>query len=328
VSAPIKTVWCLSDGRAGIARQTTAIANALSEIMPVAIKTITLTPSAPQVWLPPSLWPAPMTALPATQREDLKAPWPDVWIANGRRSIAYSLRAKEWSGGKSFVVQVQDPRVDAARFDLVVPPLHDGVQGANVVATVGAPVWYTQAQIAQAQAQFPDLAHVSAPKVLVILGGPSKRHRFSVARATQLLADLVAITANGAHLLITTSRRTPADVTALFRAFAHDTKASFFANEAQDGPNPYLAWLACATHALVTEDSTNMMTDAAFFGLPIHLLRLEGGDARFDRLHAGFLERGAARWFDGRLESWTYPPVRDAMAVAQAIARHFTTATT
>jgi uncharacterized protein len=328
VSAPAKVVWCVSDGRAGIARQTTAIANALSEIMPVAIKTITLTPSAPQVWFPPSLWPAPLAALEAAQRAQLSPPWPDVWIANGRRSIAYSLRAKAWSGGKSFVVQVQDPRVDAARFDLVVPPVHDGVEGANVVETLGAPVWYTQTQIDQALAQFPALLEIPAPRVLVILGGPSKRHRFGVARAAQLLKDLAMIGATGAHLLITTSRRTPGDVTALFRAFALDTKASFFANEAQDGPNPYLAWLASATHALVTEDSTNMMTDAAFFGLPIHLLKLEGGDTRFNRLHAGFVGRGAARWFSGKLESWTYPPVRDAMAVAQAIARQLTTAAT
>jgi uncharacterized protein len=130
------------------------------------------------------------------------------------------------------------------------------------------------------------------------------------------------------HLLITTSRRTPEDVMALFRAFALEHKAGFFADEATDGPNPYLAWLASADTALVTEDSTNMMTDAAFFGLPLHLLKLDGGDARFDRLHAGFIDAGAARWFAGSVESWAYPPVRDALVAAKAIVDRLTSVAT
>jgi mitochondrial fission protein ELM1 len=32
-----------------------------------------------------------------------------------------------------------------------------------------------------------------------------------------------------------------------------------------------------------------------------------------------FIERGAARWFNGSLTHWTYEPIRDAMAIAEAI---------
>lgn len=327
MSEAVRTVWCVSDGRAGIERQTLALANALSELTPIEAKVVRLTPRAPQVWLPPTMWPAPLAALPQDQRAQLSPPWPDVWIGNGRRSIAYSLQAKKWSSGKAMVVQLQDPRVDPSRFDLVVPPRHDGMSGHNVIETLGAPVWFTQTQIAAARTQFPALAAVTKAKVLVVLGGPSKRHSFSVARAKQIIADLTAIAATGVHLLMTTSRRTPAEVTALFRAFAAASQASFFADEQHDGPNPYLAWLASSQYALVTEDSTNMMTDAAFFGLPIHLLRLEGSDARFDALHKGFIKAGAVRWFEGSLEGWTYPHVKDAMNVAHAIVSRLTNAT-
>jgi uncharacterized protein len=323
-----RTVWCVSDGRVGIERQTIAVANALSELTPIETRVVRLNPTGPQTWLPSQLWPLPLAALPADQRAQVAPPWPDIWIANGRRSIPYSLRAKKWSGGKSLIVQLQDPRVDPSRFDLVVPPRHDGVKGANVIETLGAPVWFTADQIDAAKAQFPELHAITQPKVLVILGGPSKRHRFGLARATQIVADLRSIAATSVHLLITTSRRTPDDVTALFRAFALENKTSFFANEATDGPNPYLAWLASADVALVTEDSTNMMTDAAFFGLPLHLVKLEGGDARFDRLHAGFIDAGAARWFNGSLESWTYPPIRDAHIAAEVILDRLTSAAT
>jgi uncharacterized protein len=328
MSAPPRTVWCVSDGRAGIERQSIAVANALSELIPIETRIMRLNPTGPQTWLPADLWPNPLAALPAAQRALLAPPWPDVWIANGRRSIAFSLRAKRWSGGKSLVVQLQDPRLDPSRFDLVVPPRHDGVIGPNIVETLGAPVWFTASQIHAAKAQFPALSEIESPKVLVILGGPSKRHRFSMARAQQVMAELASVAAAGAHLLITTSRRTPQDVTTLFRDFAAAHRASFFGDESQDGPNPYLAWLTSADAALVTEDSTNMMTDAAFFGLPIHLLRLEGGDARFDRLHTGFIDAGAARWFKGHLEHWTYAPIRDSLVVAQAIVSRLTSAAT
>jgi uncharacterized protein len=328
VSAQALSVWCVSDGRAGIERQTLAVANALSELVPIETKVVRLSPRAPQVWLPPSLWPAPLAALPLSERQQLVPPWPDVWIGNGRRSIPYSLRVKGWSEGKTFVVQLQDPRVDPARFDLVVPPRHDHVVGGNVLATLGAPVWFTQAQIEAARAAFPALCGTTKQRVLVILGGPSKRHRFDMARAEAIIAQLRSMVACGnVHLLVTASRRTPAAIIALFRAFCAQAGAEFFANEVEDGHNPYLCWLAQADVALVTEDSTNMMTDAAFFGLPIHLLKLDGGDARFDALHAGFVDAGAARWFSGRLESWTYPPVRDALDVARALVSRVTSAT-
>lgn len=313
------SVWCVSDGRTGIERQTLAVALALSERVPTRIKVLRLQPTGFQVNLPPSLWLMPKAALPIEQAARLQAPWPDVWIANGRRSIPYSLRMKKWSAGQSLVVQLQDPRVTPKRFDLVAPPQHDRVRGDNVITTLGAPVWYTQKQIEAAIAQLPEPRHPGKKKIMVILGGTSKRHHLSLARAHAIVAELQRLAHQDVHLLITTSRRTPKHAEDLFRAFAFTSGADFFANEARDGPNPYLAWLAQAEAALVTEDSTNMMTDAAFFGIPIHLIKLEGGDAKFDRLHTAFIERGAARWFNGSLTPWSYEPIRDAMAIAEAI---------
>jgi uncharacterized protein len=121
-----------------------------------------------------------------------------------------------------------------------------------VVETLGAPVWFTSGQIEAAKAQFPLTETGIGRKVLVVLGGTSKRHSFSHARALEIVADLKTIAATGAHLLITTSRRTPIQVEVVFREFATATPStSFFANEASDGPNPYLAWLASADCALV-----------------------------------------------------------------------------
>ncbi|GIU67395.1 mitochondrial fission ELM1 family protein [Candidatus Phycosocius spiralis] len=313
------SIWCVSDGRAGIERQTIAVADAMSELKPVDMKVVRLEPRGLQLGLPPTLWPLPRAALPVEQRQHLKAPWPDVWIGNGRRSIPYSLRAKKWSGGQTLVVQLQNPRVNPARFDVVAPPLHDHVRGPNVVSTLGAPVWYTQHQIRHALLATQQEDKDERLPVLVILGGSSKHHTFTLDRAHRIVADLQPLLAQNLRLMMTTSRRTPQPVEAVFRAFASNSGFEFFADETRDGPNPYLAWLAQARIALVSEDSTNMMTDAAFFGLPIYLIRLDGGDAKFTRLHDGLIKHGAARWFEGHLASWTYRPVRDAMVIAEAI---------
>lgn len=320
VRAPL-TVWCVSDGRAGIERQTLAVAEALAAEVPVARTVLRLTPGPPQLWLPPGLWPMPLAALPAEQRARLAHPWPDVWIGCGRRSVPYGLRVRGWSGGETLVVQLQDPQVNPARFDLVVPPRHDGLSGANVISTFGAPVWYSEAAIAAARAQIPNLDPPgAAPRLIVIVGGTSKRHSLGPARAQALVSELERVAALGARLWITTSRRTPAQAVGALRACAARLGARFFATEAEDGPNPYLAWLASADAALVTEDSTNLITDALFFGLPVNLLRLDGGDARFDAFHSALQQAGLASFEPWTALPTTRPePVRDARDVARAI---------
>ncbi|GBF58476.1 hypothetical protein PbB2_02162 [Candidatus Phycosocius bacilliformis] len=326
MDGPEVAVWCVSDGRAGIERQTLAVAHALGELVATRVRVLRLQPEGFQLNLPPSLWPFAKAALPAEQAARLQPPWPDVWIANGRRSIPYSLRMKKWSAGQSLVVQLQDPRVNPKRFDLVAPPQHDGLTGDNVVSTLGAPVWYSAKQIEAANALIPPSRYPAKRQVMVILGGTSKRHQLSLARAHAIVAELQRLAHQDVHLMITTSRRTPKPAEDLFRAFAFTANADFFANETRDGPNPYLAWLSRAEAALVSEDSTNMMTDVAFFGIPLHLIKLEGGDAKFDKLHTAFVDRGAARWFNGSLTPWAYEPIRDAMDIAEAIKARLITA--
>lgn len=62
-----------------------------------------------------------------------------------------------------------------------------------------------------------------------------------------------------------------------------------------------------------------MLSDAAWHGLPVHMARLSGQAPKFDRLHQSLIERGAAKWFEGRLERWEYSPLREAGRVADAI---------
>lgn len=324
------SIWCVADGRAGILNQTKALAAALAEPERAAklahlrsdaqSRDVILQPQGWQLMLRPDLWPMPLSALRDEQRKLLSPPWPDIWIAAGRRSIPYSRMMRKLSGGKTLVVQTQDPKVSLPSFDLVIPPEHDAVTGANVFPILGSPVWFSQERIATAHKQFEHLSQGDDQKVLVSLGGDSKTHKFTEARAAAIEADLRSL-APGRKFWITVSRRTPEAIRNRFRTLAGQIGAVFWESEQRDGPNPYVAFLSLCDAVLVTEDSANMLADSAFFGKPIHILKLEGASPRFDRLHKGFIDAGAARWFDGDLQTWSYQPIREAARAADEIVR-------
>jgi mitochondrial fission protein ELM1 len=107
--------WIITEGLAGTENQCLGVAEALGvtpEIKRVSLK---------QPWklLSPYLG----FEKAASFAPPLCGPWPDLLIASGRKSIAASRYIKKASGGKTFTVQIQDPRISLAHFDLVaVPP--------------------------------------------------------------------------------------------------------------------------------------------------------------------------------------------------------------
>lgn len=324
-SWPKPKIFAVSDGRAGIARQAIALANAIGDKIAIDLQVQTLNPDGPQIMLPPTMWHDPMGALPKEQAAIFKDPMPDIWIANGRRSIAYSLWVKK-RHKKTLVVQIQDPKIATNNFDFVVAPMHDKVIGENVYETLGGLVYYTDAQISAAKAQFPNFAsdenktgHLE--HALVILGGNSKTHLFGAAQADNLLRDLSAKKLENIGFWITASRRTPPAIADKFRRFANANGHYFFESEEKDGANPYLAWLALADYAIITEDSANMLSDAAFFGLPIHLVRLSGKSRKFETLHKSFIDAGAALWFRGELQCLNYELPKYVENAADAIVK-------
>src|SRR6185295_3544352 len=89
-----------------------------------------------------------------------------------------------------------------------------------------------------------------------------------------------------------------------------------------EGANPYFAMLGSADHIFVTSDSVNMAMEAAATGKPVHVLAVEGAGGKLDRFHESLVRRGCARPFNGRLETWNYPPLLETDRVAAGAKRH------
>ncbi len=314
-SAP--KIYAISDGRAGIERQAQALASAIAIELECDFETKRIAPKGLQTYLPPQIWPYPLKAISKEEAEILQYP-PDIWIANGRKSIAYSLYIKR-KFPNILTIQIQDPKIPSSNFDFVIAPKHDETIGKNVYETLGGLVFYSNQQIENAQNEFLNYKNETREKIMIILGGNSKTHKFETHRAFEIVEQLKNLQNENKVFWISTSRRTPSEVAEIFRKFAQENNHVIFENEEKDGKNPYLAWLSLADYAIITEDSANMLSDAAFFKLPIHIIKLQGSSKKFDRLHNSFIKLGAAIWFDGKLSKFSYNDINSVNKIAKSI---------
>jgi mitochondrial fission protein ELM1 len=269
--------------------------------------------------LPQALNLFPLTAL-AEEADLFAPPWPDLWIAAGRATLPLSVRVRVWSKGRTFTVQLQDPRWPPSLFDLVIPPEHDGLEGGNVFPIVGSPNRVTPERLAEAEVAFRErIAPLPSPRVAVLVGGTSKRHALPVERARDLAAEIAtAVEGAGGSVLVSFSRRTPEDARTFIAGRLKRLPGWVWDGE---GANPYFAFLQAADVVLVTEDSTNMAVDAAAAGKPVLVMHLEGDSPRHRRLHDSLRKRLAARPFRGALERWTCPPLRETERAAAEVVR-------
>jgi len=300
VSARSGRAWTLTTGEAGMNSQAAGLAAAVGR--PFEVKTVRL--RRPWSWLPahrqaPGL-------LGCGLEQPLRQPWPDLLITCGRRSASVSVAVRRASGGRTFTVHIQNPRVPARHFDLVVPPRHDGIAGPNVVSTRAALHRVTPDRLAAAGAEWRD--RLGGLNVAVLLGGRSRSHRFTPETVEALANGLAAL---DGPIAVTASRRTEPGIVARLRDRLPE--ARFWDGK---GGNPYLAMLALARHIVVTEESVSMISEAISTGKPVYLARMAGGNRRLARFQSALREEGIVRPFDGRLSEWRYKPVDETPRVA------------
>jgi mitochondrial fission protein ELM1 len=318
-STPL-SIWAVSDGRTGIENQVLGLAEAVARQLrgaEISLKRIAW--RRPFNRLPSGFVFAPSLML-SPYVDPIGPPWPDLWIAAGRASLPLSIRMSKWSKGRTFVVQLQDPRWPAKLFDLVIPPLHDELEGDNVLPILGAPNRVTPKRLAEGLTRFAARLQALPPgrKIALMVGGASRGYSLTAAHAAFLGDQILnALDHERATLLLSFSRRTP-------RA-AQDILTRKLAGRGWiwdgGGENPYFAFLAAADLILVTEDSVNMATEAATAGKPVLTLPLEGESIRIRRFHAALQTMGASRVFDGALTPWPVTPLAETDRAAEEVLR-------
>ena len=310
------TVWAVTEGHIGTENQARGVAEELVGSGPGAVIVKRIAVRAPWRWLPPALWPAPLMSL-GRNGDSLEPPWPDVLISCGRRAAAPNLAVRKRSGGATLSVHIQRPYMPSDRFDLVIAPRHDGLDGANVHVTRAAVHRVTAERLAAGRRNSAGCADPGRHAVTVLIGGSNRRHRLTAAIAARFGDRLAALCRRRPiDLRLTPSRRThPAIVRILAEKLA-GTGAEIWDGS---GDNPYFDWLAIADTIVVTWDSVSMTSEALATGKPVYVLPLDGASRRIDRFHAGLQADGYTRLFDGALERWDYETPDDTAAAAAAI---------
>jgi hypothetical protein len=302
-------LWTLTDGNAGNRRQATALAQALG--MGWHQDRVVRTP-APWRWLAPRALPGAAHALDVALG-DADHERPALVIGCGRQA-ALATRLLRRRGSRA--VQILDPRIDPAHWDLVIAPAHDGLQGRNVLNPTGSLNPVDDAWLAAARGQFSSLGELPSPRTAVLLGGSSAHARFDRSAFEVLAARLeVALAREGGSLLVTTSRRTPADVVAALRHRYVETPGVIWCGP-DDGENPYPGLLAWADRIVVSPDSVNMVSEACATAAPVFVFdpaRVRGRPRRFlDDLR----QSGRIRAMDTALASFDVQPLRETARIA------------
>jgi len=314
-----RTGWIVSDGKAGNDVQARGVFDALG--LDYEIKRV----DPGGIWRALSPWapvdPAERFGTPASQ---FHAPWPDFAIAVGRLTTPYIRRLKRVAGRSTYTVILQDPKVAATTADLFWVPDHDARRGPNIITTLTAPHSFSPRRLSELRRSMPpEIAALPAPRLAVLLGGPNGSYRYAPAALARLVSALQSLARLGAGLMITPSRRTPAEITTFLAGVTRQARCLFWNGE---GDNPYPQFLAHADAFIVPADSVNMVGEPCATGKPVYVFEPQGGSPKFARFHAALRRHGATRPLPERferLEAWSYPPLNSAATIASEIARRW-----
>jgi len=310
--------WLISDGAAGNMRQCAALARAMgladTETRLVGLRqpwralAPRLTVGAQRAFVPP-----------------VQPPWPALAIGCGRQAALLTRLLRGWSGGATFTVQILDPRIDAATFDVVVAPRHDGVAGGNVIAPLGALNPVDDEWLRQAKVDFSTLQQLPQPRSALLVGGPRRGLGLDAAWLETFVAHIEAMLQRaGGSLMVALSRRTPPQWRERLRGAFGNGCVHFWAG-VQDGINPYPGYLAWAERIIVTPDSVNMLSEACATGVPVLSLLPAAAGGRIAAFHAALRAEGRLQSLDN-VDISTLPqiaPLRETAAVAAQIRQRY-----
>ena len=307
-SHPLTGTWTITEGNAGNQRQAQALAAALGR----PARDIVLQPRAPWRWAAPRRLPLATGGFGEEFALALASP-PGLAIGCGRQA-ALATRLLRAQGSRA--VQILDPRIAPRHWDLVIAPEHDDLRGGNVIRLLGSLHPVDDEWLDAARRRFAALAALPGPRTALLLGGASAHARFPQEWMKALAGRLQrAVAAEDGCLLVTTSRRTPADVCALLREHFGGTAGVLWSGPG-DGANPYPGMLACADRIVCTADSVNMLSEACATRAPVFVAGLEHVSGRPRRFIDSLVGLGRVRGFDDTLAPFAVTPLRETARVA------------
>ena len=263
-------IWHFSDGKPGHDNQSRGLLRALSARFPVQIHKIDVPPSGNR---------AALRHLFDLMRRRCMAPRhlpvPDLLIGTGHATHLPMIAARHARGGR--IIVLMKPSLPLRCFDLCIVPEHDSVApGANVLSTRG-PLNVIEPAEQKLERQG-----------LILIGGPSKHHRWSDQRMLDCIESIVRRDPDW-RWTVAGSRRTPASMEKALTTLPVPNMV--FVAVRDTGPEWLPYRLAEAPRIWVSEDSMSMLYEALSGGAAVGVLPVA-------RRRAGRISRGVDRLTD------------------------------
>ena len=211
----------------------------------------------------------------------------DIILSTGSSVAAVNLLLGRLLGAKTVTCRRPSP-LGVRNFDLAILPMfswHGKGHKDNICQTVGVPNRISPDTLNIKRKQLIRKLNLpDCPRIGLLIGGTDRYETITAADAEHLRAICEAVaTEMKVQLLVTTSRRTPTEVTAhLTSTVKHSTWCPLFIEP--DTPSeltdPYQAILALSDLLIVTADSFTMVCEAASSGRPVIVLTLSREAAR------------------------------------------------
>lgn len=320
MTTPAASCWAISDGAAGNERQACALARTLG----LAPRVLRLRLDLPWDLFAPRLRIGARRAIRDADGMPLRPPWPDLAIGCGRRAALATRLLRDWSKGATYAVQVLDPRIDSRAWDLVIAPRHDGVDGPNVIRSMGALNPVDIDWLAAGRGAFAHFGELPTPRTALLVGGSTRTQRLDAAYFDALLERLPDHGSVGSFL-VSVSRRTPRSTVERLRAAFASRPGVFWAG-AEDGANPYAGMLAWADRLVVTPDSVNMLSEACATGRPVYTFAPRPIRGKLASFHAELAASGHVRRLGDLHVKPQPPPLAETAAIGELVRDHWNAA--
>ncbi len=312
------SVWGLVDDRTGHTGQVLGVIAKLG--VPYVLKRLEYNALAR---LPNMLLGDSLLSLNTAHSAPITPPFPKLVIAAGRRTLP-ALRYIKKKSPSTITVYLMWPG-SSKGIDLIAAPAHDTPPHApHIITTLAALHAVTPEALATARdAWSSQFSHLPRPWVSVCIGGDTKRGKYSPADWRELMRGALQLAGNGS-LLITTSRRTPAEAIETFLPLLQ--MPHVLHRWDQDKDNPYLGLLGAADTVVVTGDSMSMCTEACVTGKPVYIYaNPDILPAKHKLLHEELYKRNLARPLNSsaRLEWQPTTALDDAGLVAAEIRKRW-----
>ena len=218
---------------------------------------------------------------PSTYNSVLQIQDVDIVLSTGSSVAAVNLLLGKILNAKTVTCRRPSP-IGIRYFDLAILPMlswESGKDRGNACKTIGVPNPISPDTLnAERTALEQKLNLPACPRIGILVGGTDKHETITIADAKHLCEICKAVTKKmKVQILVTTSRRTPSDVTA---HLASTLKSADWCpifiepNASSELDDPYQVILALSDLLIVTADSFSMVCEAASSGCKVIVLTL------------------------------------------------------